>query len=157
MYSPAAFIVAAVIGALPVQLAQSHHIQEHEADSTPSDEAPIEVLINPEARVSVSRNERLPLPMAACGQVMNVPVTIVNQAFLTAPLEVRLADPRPRGVVLAFSSRPLLGVSTEHRTLHITVVNPDLVDVTLAFRTRNNIPDLGGRDRIHLLLQCHSG
>ena len=32
--------------------------------------------------------------------------------------------------------------------------NPGTVDLTVAFRTHNEIPDLGGRDRIHFLIVC---
>lgn len=148
---------AAVFAFLLAQLPEPGHVHEHGGDPVPSNDAPIKVLINPEARVSVSRNDRVPLPTAACGQVMSVPVTIVNQAFLTAPLEVRLVEPRPRGVALAFSPQPLLGVATEHRVLQLTLTDPELVDITVAFGTKNNIPDLGGRDRVHFLLQCRSG
>src|ERR1700722_19552268 len=54
-----------------------------------STDAPIKITINPEARVSVTRSGELPPPVA-CGSAIELPVAIVNQAFLTAPLEATL-------------------------------------------------------------------
>lgn len=149
--------IAGVLAVLLVQLPESGHVHAPEAGPTASNDTPISVFINPEARVSASRNDQVPLPSAACGQVIGVAVTIVNQAFLTAPLEVRLVEPRPHGVSLAFSPQPLQGLPMERRVIQLTLTDPNLVDLTVAFGTKNNIPDLGGRDRVHFLLHCHSG
>ena len=40
------------------------------------------------------------------------------------------------------------------RTLHITLARPGPTDLTIAIRARNEIPDLGGRDRVHFLMRC---
>jgi hypothetical protein len=118
-----------------------------------STDAPIKITINPEARVSVSRSGELP-PPAACGSAIELPVAIVNQAFLTAPLEATLLGNSPPGVRLQFPPDPLKGIREEIRILRVTISGPEATDLTISFRARNDIPDLGGRDRIHLLLRC---
>jgi hypothetical protein len=116
-------------------------------------EAPIKIAVNPEVRVSVSRGGELPPPVS-CGEALEVPVSIVNQGFLTAPLEATLVDSVPEGASVLFSPEPLTGMREERRTLRITLTKPGLVDITVAFRAKRDISDLGGRDRIHLLVEC---
>lgn len=116
-------------------------------------EAPIEITINPEVRVSVSRGGELP-PSVFCGESLDVPVHIVNRGFLTAPLEATLVDSVPDGASILFSAEPLTGIREEHRTLGIKLTKPGLVDITVAFRAKRDISDLGGRDRVHLLVEC---
>jgi hypothetical protein len=118
-------------------------------------EAPIKIAINPEVRVSVSRGGELP-PAVACGEALEVPVSIVNQGFLTALLEATLVDSIPEGASVLFSPEPLTGAREERRTLEITLTTPGLVDVTVAFRAKRDISDLGGRDRIHFLIECRA-
>jgi hypothetical protein len=118
------------------------------------EKAPIEITINPEVRVSVARSDAGLPPPAPCGEALEVPVHIVNRGFLTAPLEATLADSVPEGASVWFSAEPLTGVQEERRTLRITLTKPGLVDVTVAFRAKRDISDLGGRDRIHLLVEC---
>jgi hypothetical protein len=58
------------------------------------------------------------------------------------------------GVALEFHPEPLKGIVQELRTLRITLTRPGPTDIALAFRSHNNAPDLGGRDRIHFLMEC---
>ena len=113
----------------------------------------IRVMINPEARVSVSAAEDF-APTARPGIPLVLPVKIVNQGFVTAALEAEIVGGAPPGVVLEFRPEPLKGLPTEVRTLRITAKYAGTVDLTVAFRARNEIPDLGDRDRIHFLLHC---
>lgn len=151
---PARVIAAGVLAALSIHTATSDPAQERQANPATSPDTAIRVLFNPEARVSASRDQSLPLPVMACGQAVSVPVVIINQAFSTALLEARLVDPRPRGVALTFPTQALSGASTEQRILTLTLSGPELTDVTIAFCTKNGISDLGGRDRIHFLVRC---
>jgi hypothetical protein len=116
-------------------------------------EPPINITINPEARVSVVLAGVLP-PPAPCGTATDLPVKIVNQGFVTAPLEAELVGDAPADVTLDFHPDPLKGVPDELRTLHITLTKPGPTDLTIAFRAHNEIPDLGGRDRVHFLIHC---
>jgi hypothetical protein len=102
-----------------------HHCQHRHA--SPSG-APITVTINPEARVSVVMSGAFPTPVA-CGMITRLPVKIVNQGFLT-------------------------GLPEEWRELRITLTKASRVDVTVAFGARHVNPDLGGRDCVHLFMQC---
>lgn len=135
---------------------ENHNADEHahhHAEADKPTDAPIKITINPEARVSVIRAGELP-PAAVCGQAMELSVKIVNQGFVTAPLEATLVDSIPAGVRVEFSAKPLTGMREEHRVLLVTLEKPEYLDITVAFRAKNDIPDLGGRDRIHLLLRC---
>lgn len=134
--------------------AQEHdHEHHHDQQSAPADAATLTVTINPEARVSVKRTGELP-PAVACGRALQVPVAIVNQGRVTTTLEASLVDSVPNGVELKFSSDPLQGTPEESRALQLTLTSEALVDVTIAFRAKHDIPDLGGRDRTHLLVRC---
>lgn len=110
--------------------------------------------INPEARVTVSLFGPLPAP-ALCGTPAEVAVKIVNQSFLTSRLEAELLGDVPAGVTLEFHPEPLLGVLDELLSLRITLTRPGATDLTIAFKSHNNVPDLGGgRDRVHFLMEC---
>jgi hypothetical protein len=130
-----------------------HQHHEHTAEASVPKDAPIKITINPEVRVSVSRGGDLP-PPAACGRPIDLPVQIANQGFLTAPLEARLVEPAPEGLHVEFSADRLMGTREEQRMLRVTLKRPGPIDITIAFRAKNDISDLGGRDRIHLLLRC---
>ena len=117
------------------------------------DDPPIKITINPEARVSVVLAGALPSP-APCGKAADWPVKIVNQGFVTSQLEAEIVGDVPPGVTFDFHPAPLKGVPEELRVLHLTLTKPGVIDVTLAFRAQNEIPDLGGRDRVHFLLRC---
>jgi hypothetical protein len=128
--------------------AQEHHHGAHTA--------PIEITISPEARVSaVAMPAALP-PRPACGARFDLPVKIINQAFVTSFLEARLVDNVPAGVTLDFRPPALTGAAEEMRFLSLVLRDASPVDVTLAFKERNGFPDLGGRDRIHFLLRCQA-
>jgi hypothetical protein len=125
----------------------------HGATSAPSD-AQIVVTINPEARVSAVLGAPLPAP-AACGSATALNVRVINQGFVTAALRASIIGDGVSSVALQMESGKLSGESNDSRTLHLITLGPDPVDVTVAFRIDKNIGDLGGRDRIHLLLRCN--
>ncbi len=117
------------------------------------DDPPIKITINPEARVSVALAGELPSP-APCGVATDLPVKIVNQGFVTAQLEAELVGNAPAGVTLDFHPAPLKGLPEEMRALRIVLAQPGSTDLTIAFKAHNEIPDLGGRDRVHFLINC---
>jgi hypothetical protein len=115
---------------------------------------PIQITINPEARISVTLAGPLPASVP-CGTAIDLAVKIVNQSFVTAQLEAELVGENvPVGVALDFDPEPLKGVPQELRELRITLTKSGLTDVTIAFRPRNETRNLGGRDRVHLLMRC---
>jgi hypothetical protein len=116
-------------------------------------EAPIQITINPEARVSVVLAGSLPQPVP-CGAAADFSVKILNQGFITSRLEAELIGDSPAGVNLDFHPEPLKGIREEMRHLHITLTRPDPADLTIAFKAHNEVPDLGGRDRIHFVMHC---
>ena len=118
-------------------------------------EAPIQITINPEARVSVALAGSLPHPVP-CGTAADFSVKILNQGFITSRLEAEFVGDAPAGVNLDFHSEPLKGVREEFRHLRITLTKPDPTDLTIAFRAHDEVADLGGRDRIHFVMHCVS-
>jgi len=127
---------------------------EHHRDSlaAPND-PPIRITINPEARVSAVLAGAFPAA-TACGTPVDLSVKIINQGFVTSQLEAEFVGIVPAGATLNFHPEPLKGVPEELRTLRITLSTPGSTDLTIAFRSHNNAPDLGGRDRVHFLMKC---
>lgn len=122
-------------------------------DKTAAQEAPIQITINPEARVSVALAGTLPQPVP-CGTPADFSVRILNQGFVTSRLEAEFVGDTPAGASLDFHPEPLKGVREEFRHLRIRLARPDPVDLTIAFKAHNEVPDLGGRDRIHFVMRC---
>jgi hypothetical protein len=121
------------------------------ADAAPRN-FPIVVTINPEARVSVVLAG--PPPQAHPGTAVDLAVKVVNLGFVTATLEAELVGEAVPGATLEFHPEALKGLPVETRMLRLTLKAAGTVDLTVAFRTHNEIPDLGGRDRIHFLMVC---
>lgn len=151
----AAYLLAVLV-LLPQAAWADEHQHVHElppADAAATTEAMIVVTVNPEARVSAVLAGVWP-PRIVCGKPVELPVKILNQAFLTARLEARLVGQLPAGVALEFDRTPLSGAPEELRTLRIAVPIVAAIDLTVAFRAPAEIPDLGGRDRVHFVLHC---
>lgn len=112
----------------------------------------ITITINPEGRISVilTRNQET---APRCGSSLLFPVRILNQAFLTAPLEASLID-APTDTRVDFSSERLTGAVEEDRQLRLTLERPGLTDITISFHLHNDIQASASRDRIHFLAHC---
>ncbi len=122
-------------------------------ETTASSHPQITISINPEARVSATVIGGPPSSVS-CGTPIDLPVSIVNQGFVTAVLEATLVDSIPSGASIKFSAAPLKGVHKEQRLLRVILQKPGASDITISFRPKHEAPDLGGRDRIHLILRC---
>lgn len=116
--------------------------------------AALEVTINPEARVSITRT-KAPLTMPQCGKSGVWLVRIINQGFVTAGLNFR-----PIGALSAelLSLEPvtprLAGAAVEYRTLHYTMNKTHQMDITLGVDAGPATSDIGERAKLPLLLQC---
>jgi hypothetical protein len=141
-----AWVLAALLAATGARAAGEAH--DHAAPVDP--EAAITVTINPEARVSVERGPP-PRPVD-CGAATRLPVRVLNEGRVTAPLRASLVS---GDVAMAFEAIPLSGLAEERRTLEITVTGPDPADVTLAFSVSRDPGDGGAR--AHLLIRCKAG
>jgi hypothetical protein len=147
-------LAAAVLALLlPARAGEGGRAHDHDAAGTavPGD-AHIRVTINPEGRVSVTLGASLPAP-APYGTPVEFCIEIVNQGFATGRLEAQLVGLPPAAATLDFHPEPLKGVPRETRTMRITLTGTAPTDLTIAFRLHNEFPDLGGRDRIHLLMR----
>ena len=129
------------------------HVPKKAGAVSSAEAAPITLTINPEARVSVAMTGPIP-PAVPCGSALELPVRVVNQGFVTAPLEATLVGNVPADVAVNLDAEPLKGVAEEVRVLRVTSRKPGQTDLTVAFRARNEIPDIGGRDRVHFLVEC---
>jgi hypothetical protein len=132
-----------------------HRHQDGGTMNMSSRHAPIEISINPEARVTVALVAPIPVHNA-CRRPIILPVKIINDSFITAHLEARLVENVPSGVMLDFRPEPLSGKPEDWRQLALTLMEPGTKDLTISFKAHNDIPDLGGRDRIHFLISCGS-
>lgn len=148
-----ALATALLLPALTCADDEHHDHRRMEMEAAFPNDAPIKITINPEARVSVKLAGALPSP-AACGTPLDLSVQIVNQGFVTTLLEAQLVGDPLIGATLDFHPEPLKGVPQELRKLRITLTKPGLTDLTIAFKAHNEIPDLGGRDRVHFILCC---
>jgi hypothetical protein len=139
------------ITALPSAYGDNH--EQMQMPASPKALPPITITINPEARLSVALTGRLPRP-APCGAAVDFRVKIINQGFITSRLEATVVNAPREGVALDFHPEPLKGIPNEFRHLRIILTKPGPTDLTISFRSHNNAPDLGGRDRVHFLMQC---
>jgi len=121
--------------------------------ASPVDDGQFIVTINPEARVSVVLGAPLPAP-SPCGTAQELKVNVVNDGFVTAPLQAAVIGDGARYVSLHMDGAKLSGEAKDTRTLRLIPHGPELVDVTMAFSIDNNLGDLGGRDRVHFLMRC---
>jgi hypothetical protein len=112
----------------------------------------IQIVIDPEARVNVVAGHSLP-PPAKCEQPSKWRVTIVNHGFVTTRLEAELIGNVPPGVVHDW---PLNAVPKAFRALRVTLTKawPTDLNLTLAFKLRNEVPELSGCDRVSCLMHC---
>jgi hypothetical protein len=151
----AVFSILVILPGLLCAQTAEHTSDQHEmrSETVSSDQAPITITINPEARVSVILGGTLPPPVS-CGQPATLQVRIINQGFVTSLLEAELVEDIPAGATLEFHPQPLTGVPEELRQLRITLTKPGLTDLTIGFHSHAEPPDLGGRDRIHFLMHC---
>jgi hypothetical protein len=133
------------------ELTPDHYKMRNEAVSP--NQMPITITINPEARVSVVLTGPMPAPVA-CGSATDFSIRILNQGFVTSRLEAAFVGDVPEGVSLDFQPARLKGVREEVRHLRIILTKPGSIDLTIAFRADSEIPDLGGRDRVHFLMRC---
>lgn len=122
------------------------------AEETAPAEARIVITINPEGRVSVATKGELPAS-ARQGVPLAIGMEIINLGYMTGQLEAVLTGNAPAGASVGIEHASLKGTQKEQRTLMITLAHVGTSDLTIAFRLRNESPDLGGRDRIHFLLR----
>lgn len=126
------------------------HLQTH---ATQLGDVQVLVTINPEARVSAAVAAPMP-PPKKCGEVTEIVVRVINDGFVTAPLRAAIVGGARSRVALHMDIAKLSGAAEDVRQLHLIPLQQEVTDVTVAFSIEDNLGDLGGRDRVHLLVQC---
>ncbi|GAA1134886.1 hypothetical protein GCM10009630_36950 [Kribbella jejuensis] len=112
-------------------------------------DAPIAVTINPEARVNVARSGA-PVGTLTTGEWHTIPVTVVNDGFVTGPLVVE-AEPVP-GLELDAAANELTGEHRQDAAFRVRLDEPTMVDVTLTFRALGALGGLANHSTVNLLL-----
>jgi hypothetical protein len=117
--------------------------------------APIEVTINPEARVSVRRSAAR-IPKLICGRPTPLLLRIINEALVTSTLRVRLTGTPVDDTSTSVQPIPrrLAGVSIEYRVLRLSLAHEGITDITLTFDAGAETEDLGSRATVVLLARC---
>src|SRR5690349_300558 len=80
----------------------------------------VTLTINPEARISVTRDDRMAFP-STCKREVSFRVHVVNQGYVTERIVASLIDPAPKSVSVKFSAEPLKGIRNEYRILGVTL------------------------------------
>lgn len=127
----------------------------HEAHAEPdpaSTPAQLVIVINPEARVAVSRGRE---PPPVCAPASDLRIAVFNQGKVTGPLLAGLAEGPPPGVALEADLR-LSGAPRQDLVLRLRSTRRTATDLTIAFRLPGEPPELGGRGQVHLLVRCPS-
>ena len=108
--------------------------------------------VNPEARVYASV-ERHTVYSAEVGKPLCIPVDVVNTGFVTAPVRVTRLAPLDGSVTHDWDETALSGAEHQTRVLELTSWVTGFVDVTLGFCLPGEPIDLGGRDRVNVLVR----
>lgn len=144
----------------PAELTQLRALVDNEADINDIDQllqtkAPIEISINPEARVSVKRTAAM-VPDLSCDKPSPWLVRVVNQGFVTSSLNVFTDDQSiEKLAAIEIGKKRLTGSAVEYRILSMKLSSQP-VGATLRFNAGNDTYDLGNRSRLSLLLRCNA-
>jgi hypothetical protein len=123
-------------------------------DQLAASKATIEVMINPEARVSVSRT-RAQLPSFTCGVAEPLLVRIVNLGHVSSTLNAQLLGGSATGKVsLGHISPHLSGAGVEYRLLMLKLNSLQPIDLSIVMDAGPGTDDLSLRSQISLLLRC---
>jgi hypothetical protein len=115
---------------------------------------PIEVTINPEARIS-ARRTGAPLPAAQCGTYSTWLIRIVNEGYVTAPLFVHVtANPATSAVTLRNTQTNLTGGDLEYRPLSLRIEASQPIEVVFLFSAVEGATQLGRQPRLPVLVTC---
>jgi hypothetical protein len=114
-------------------------------------DAPVAVVVNPEARVNVACTGA-PLGELTPGEWHTVDVAVVNDGFVTGPLTI---DAHPvDGVDLDLPVHDLTGEPHQHTAFRVRLDGPAVADVTLTFRVLTALGGLANHSSVDLLLRA---
>lgn len=119
------------------------------ADTTAN--AVLSVTINPEARVEAHRTEVALDPLRP-GEWSTVPVAIVNQGFVTGPLQMRWAT--MPGVDVDAQDFELTGAPTQDAQFRVRIAEPHDADITVRFWALGALGGLANKNTASLYLRC---
>jgi hypothetical protein len=106
------------------------------------------------------KDSAVPLEVTLTGWSPFSPGDADNASLPVAGLDYTFTNRRTASVdaVFSFNAENLMAEPPNAGPLPIPeserLIKPGSTDLTLSFRTHNNAPDLGGRDRIHFLMRC---
>jgi len=126
---------------------------DKQLDALLATRAPLQVTINPEARVSVVHTTSPP-PHLSCGRAAPWLVRLVNQGRVTSALKATVLGDEAGLVHVRQAIDRLAGASVEYRVLTMTVTTTKPLDVTIAFDVGRGTDDLALRSQLSLLVRC---
>jgi len=122
--------------------------------SIPADaiDGTLALVVNPEARVYATV-EQFAVHGTTIGAPVELDVAVINSGFVTAAIQVDLVGPVDGSIEIEGDRSALTGAPQERRTLRLIPHAEGWIDVTLVFAFPGEPADLGGRDRVHLLVR----
>lgn len=120
---------------------------------TPDADAPFVVTINPEGRVEAARTE-VAVDALRPGEWATIAVAVVNQGYVTGPLQVRWS-PLP-GVEVDAPDTQLTGQPAQETEFHVRLAEPGDADLTLRFWALGALGGLANKNTAYLYLRCQA-
>lgn len=111
------------------------------------------VTINPEGRVEAARTD-VEVGRLQPGAWADVPVLVVNQGYVTGPLQVRWTG--VPGLDVDAPDTELTGAPTQDGWFRIRLAEPGAVDLTVRFWAIGSLGGLANKNTAHLYVRCQA-
>lgn len=112
------------------------------------------IVINPEARVTITALRRLCRTVRP-NESVTMTAIVQNQGFVTGPLRMWL-EPSDAPIQVMLEGAELTGLPDQHVKIHLVVAEPTVIAVEIHVRAASMTGDLGGRDRVQMLIRCEA-
>jgi hypothetical protein len=119
----------------------------------PDTEAAFVVTINPEGRVEVARTD-VAVDVLRPGEWVRIPVAVVNQGYVTGPLQMRWSA--LPGVEVEAPDAQLSGEPMQETEFRVRMIEPGGVDLTVRFWALGALGGLANKNTSYLYLRCQA-
>jgi hypothetical protein len=109
------------------------------------------VTINPEGRVEARRTD-VEVDALRPGEWATIGVTVVNQGYVTGPLQLRWSS--VPGVEVDAPDAQLTGASRQDTEFRVRLVEPVAAELTLRFWALGTLGGLANKNTSYLYLRC---
>ncbi|WP_152361772.1 hypothetical protein [Microlunatus speluncae] len=121
--------------------------------STDTGNAVLVVTINPEGRVEAARTD-VALDPARPGEWASVAVAVINQGYVTGPLQLRWST--LPGVEVDAPDTELTGAPRQDTRFRVRLTRPGGADLTLRFWALGSLGGLANKNTAFLYLRCRA-